>query len=200
MPPGRHDARGWPPTEFAHAPTLGRSDGHPRAVRLCPTIDSGCTVHPPPAPQCVNEILSPTPDSLRPAGNEMRRKVARALHSGCWRRQPSGAVNGKHLRCSPGGIIDDWSYWYREDGMSEDRRRHMARTQPVRDWRSDFDVLDQSYVVNPFPRWDELRRVCPIASTDRRGAPGCRRRMGMSRRWRRTSSTSAPPTPVSSMQ
>ncbi len=45
----------------------------------------------------------------------------------------------------------------------------MARTEPVTDWTSDFDVLDESYVRNPFPRWDELRKVCPIARTDRRG-------------------------------
>jgi cytochrome P450 len=45
----------------------------------------------------------------------------------------------------------------------------MARTEPVGDWTSDFDVLDESYVRNPFPRWDELRQVCPIARTDRRG-------------------------------
>ena len=45
----------------------------------------------------------------------------------------------------------------------------MARTEPVSDWTSDFDVLDESYVRNPFPRWDELRQVCPIARTDRRG-------------------------------
>jgi cytochrome P450 len=45
----------------------------------------------------------------------------------------------------------------------------MARTEPVGDWTSDFDVLDSSYVLNPFPRWDELRQVCPIARTDRRG-------------------------------
>ncbi len=45
----------------------------------------------------------------------------------------------------------------------------MARTEPVSDWTSDFDVLDESYVLNPFPRWDELRQVCPIAHTDRRG-------------------------------
>ncbi len=45
----------------------------------------------------------------------------------------------------------------------------MARTEPVGDWTSDFDVLDESYVRNPFPRWDELRQVCPIAHTDRRG-------------------------------
>lgn len=45
----------------------------------------------------------------------------------------------------------------------------MARTEPVSDWTSDFDVLDGSYVLNPFPRWDELRQECPIARTDRRG-------------------------------
>ncbi|HUY66587.1 MAG TPA: cytochrome P450 [Acidimicrobiales bacterium] len=45
----------------------------------------------------------------------------------------------------------------------------MARTEPVGDWTSDFDVLDASYVQNPFPHWDELRQVCPIAHTDRRG-------------------------------
>ncbi len=45
----------------------------------------------------------------------------------------------------------------------------MARTEPVGDWTSDFDVLDESYVLDPFPRWDELRQTCPIARTDRRG-------------------------------
>jgi cytochrome P450 len=45
----------------------------------------------------------------------------------------------------------------------------VARTEPVSDWTSDFDVLDESYVLNPFPRWDELRQVCPIAHTERRG-------------------------------
>ncbi len=45
----------------------------------------------------------------------------------------------------------------------------MARTEPVGDWTSDFDVLDEWYVRNPFPRWDELRRTCPIAHTERRG-------------------------------
>ena len=45
----------------------------------------------------------------------------------------------------------------------------MGRTEPVDDWASDFDVLDEEYVRDPFPRWDELRRTCPIARTDRRG-------------------------------
>ena len=45
----------------------------------------------------------------------------------------------------------------------------MARTEPVSDWTTDFDVLDEAYVLDPFPRWDELREVCPIARTNRRG-------------------------------
>jgi len=45
----------------------------------------------------------------------------------------------------------------------------VGRTEPVDDWASDFDVLDEEYVRDPFPRWDELRRTCPIARTDRRG-------------------------------
>ncbi len=45
----------------------------------------------------------------------------------------------------------------------------MAGSEPVSDWTTDFDVLDDAYVRDPFPIWDELRRVCPIARTDRRG-------------------------------
>ena len=46
----------------------------------------------------------------------------------------------------------------------------MTSNGPVGDWTSDFDVLDDAYVRNPFPVWDDLRRVCPIAHTDRRGS------------------------------
>ncbi len=45
----------------------------------------------------------------------------------------------------------------------------MARTEPVTDWTSDFDVLNEGYVEHPFEIWDELRTSCPIASTTRRG-------------------------------
>jgi cytochrome P450 len=45
----------------------------------------------------------------------------------------------------------------------------MPRTPPVNDWTTDFDVLDESYVKDPFPIWDDLRSQCPIASTQRRG-------------------------------
>jgi len=46
----------------------------------------------------------------------------------------------------------------------------MSRTRPVDDWASDFDVLDPRYVADPFPIWDDLRKVCPVAHTDRRGS------------------------------
>jgi cytochrome P450 len=46
----------------------------------------------------------------------------------------------------------------------------MARTAPVSDWTSDFDVLDPRYIADPFRIWDDLRTACPIAHTDRRGS------------------------------
>ena len=46
----------------------------------------------------------------------------------------------------------------------------MARTAPVTDWATDFDVLDPSYVEDPFSIWSTLRASCPIAHTDRRGS------------------------------
>jgi cytochrome P450 len=45
----------------------------------------------------------------------------------------------------------------------------VRQTEPVTDWTTDFDVLDQGYVENPFQIWDELRASCPVARTDRRG-------------------------------
>jgi cytochrome P450 len=46
----------------------------------------------------------------------------------------------------------------------------MAATTPVTDWATDFEVLDPSYVEDPFPIWKDLRSKCPIAHTDRRGS------------------------------
>jgi cytochrome P450 len=40
---------------------------------------------------------------------------------------------------------------------------------PVRDWAHDFDHTDAQWVANPFPIWDELRKTCPVAHTDRYG-------------------------------
>lgn len=45
----------------------------------------------------------------------------------------------------------------------------MTNTRPVSDWATDFDILDPSYVSDPFSIWDDLRTRCPIAHTDRRG-------------------------------
>jgi cytochrome P450 len=46
----------------------------------------------------------------------------------------------------------------------------MTATTPVTDWATDFEVLDPSYVEDPFPIWKDLRQKCPIAHTDRRGS------------------------------
>ncbi len=41
-------------------------------------------------------------------------------------------------------------------------------TRPLAtDWATDFDHLDRRWVENPYPIWDELRRRCPIAHTER---------------------------------
>jgi len=45
----------------------------------------------------------------------------------------------------------------------------MSDTKPVKDWATDFEVLDDRYVQQPFEIWDDLRTRCPIAVTDRRG-------------------------------
>jgi cytochrome P450 len=46
----------------------------------------------------------------------------------------------------------------------------MSDAPPVSRWDTDFDVLNPEYVADPFPIWDELRRSCPVAHTDRRGS------------------------------
>jgi cytochrome P450 len=43
----------------------------------------------------------------------------------------------------------------------------MSARPPVRDWATDFDHLNPSWVNDPFPIWDEMRKTCPIAHTDR---------------------------------
>ena len=44
-----------------------------------------------------------------------------------------------------------------------------ARTEPVKDWTTDYDIFDAGYVKDPFPVWDELREKCPVAHTERWG-------------------------------
>jgi cytochrome P450 len=43
----------------------------------------------------------------------------------------------------------------------------MSERPPVTDWSTDFDHLDPRWTENPYPIWDDLRQVCPIARTDR---------------------------------
>jgi cytochrome P450 len=43
----------------------------------------------------------------------------------------------------------------------------MRERPPVKNWATDFDHLDPSWVNDPYPIWDELRQKCPIAHTDR---------------------------------
>jgi cytochrome P450 len=44
---------------------------------------------------------------------------------------------------------------------------HVRTAPPVIDWSTDFDHTDPVWVDNPFPIWDDLRKVCPIAHSDR---------------------------------
>ena len=43
----------------------------------------------------------------------------------------------------------------------------MSARPTVRDWATDFDHLDPNWVNDPFPIWDEMRKTCPIAHTER---------------------------------
>jgi cytochrome P450 len=40
---------------------------------------------------------------------------------------------------------------------------------PVTDWAGDFDHTDPQWVADPYPIWDELRRSCPVAHSERYG-------------------------------
>jgi len=46
----------------------------------------------------------------------------------------------------------------------------MTDPLPVVRWDTDFDVLSPTYVADPFRIWDQLRKTCPVAHTDRRGS------------------------------
>jgi cytochrome P450 len=43
----------------------------------------------------------------------------------------------------------------------------MSTRPPATDWATDFDHLDPRWVNDPFPIWEEMRKKCPIAHTDR---------------------------------
>ena len=39
--------------------------------------------------------------------------------------------------------------------------------EPVKDWKTDYDIFAEEYKKDPFPIWDELREQCPVAHTER---------------------------------
>ena len=43
----------------------------------------------------------------------------------------------------------------------------MAERPPVTDWATDFDHTDPQWVADPHPIWDDLRKRCPVAHTER---------------------------------
>ena len=42
-------------------------------------------------------------------------------------------------------------------------------TEPVTDWRTDWDHADPAWAADPFAIWDDLRSTCPVARTERYG-------------------------------
>jgi cytochrome P450 len=44
-----------------------------------------------------------------------------------------------------------------------------GRQTQVTDWATDFDHTDPTWVGDPYPIWDELRRTCPVAHSARYG-------------------------------
>ncbi len=45
----------------------------------------------------------------------------------------------------------------------------MAKTEPVDDWTTDYDIFDPGFVTDPYPIWQDLRPTCPVPHTDRWG-------------------------------
>lgn len=39
----------------------------------------------------------------------------------------------------------------------------MAQSLAITDWATDYDLVDPTYVSDPFPIWDDLRSRCPIS-------------------------------------
>src|SRR5436190_5151779 len=43
----------------------------------------------------------------------------------------------------------------------------MSARRPVADWATDFDHTDPAWIEDPFPIWDDLRKRCPVAHSER---------------------------------
>ena len=70
----------------------------------------------------------------------------------------------------------------------------MSAKAPVKDWAVDFDHTDPVWNNDPYPIWDELRKRCPIAHSERfeDGAffpSRPRRPRPLRRRWNRARNT-----------
>jgi cytochrome P450 len=53
--------------------------------------------------------------------------------------------------------------------MTSEATYGAATTAPVEDWATDYDIFDAQYIADPYGIWDELRRACPMAHTNRWG-------------------------------
>jgi cytochrome P450 len=69
-------------------------------------------------------------------------------------------------------MISDERFSASFDELRPDRMvgaRHEAITGPVRDWETDFSHVEPEWADDPYRVYDELRKRCPIAHTDRFG-------------------------------
>lgn len=53
--------------------------------------------------------------------------------------------------------------------MTDQQAADEIDPMPTSDWGRDLDILDDRYVADPAPMWEELRSSCPIAFSERRG-------------------------------
>src|SRR6266849_5213846 len=43
------------------------------------------------------------------------------------------------------------------------------KPEQITDWAADYDIFHPDYVKDPYAIWDELRRECPVAHSERWG-------------------------------
>jgi cytochrome P450 len=55
------------------------------------------------------------------------------------------------------------------DSLQDAPKEERVTTEQKKDWATDYDIFDPSYIKDPFPVWDELREKCPVAHTERWG-------------------------------
>ena len=72
------------------------------------------------------------------------------------------------------GAVSETRRRSRSDRDRVGRRRSRSvwpwgNTEGITDWSTDYDILDDEYVADPYPVWDDLREQCPVAHSDRWG-------------------------------